>query len=88
LGESQKGAAMQAPHILELAKTYASHTGRRLSTLGAYSVNDGKFFERLRNGGGCTLKTAARVLAWFAANWPADLEWPRHIPRPNAKEAA
>lgn len=78
---------MQARHILDLAEAYAAHTGRKLSTLGAYTVNDGKFFERLNEGGGCTLKTAARVLAWFDATWPADLEWPRHIPRPK-KEAA
>ncbi len=79
---------MQAVEILKLAEAYASHTGRKVSTLGAYTVNDGKFFERLSKGGGCTLRTAARVVQWFADHWPADLEWPRHIPRPKTREAA
>ncbi|MDT8856484.1 hypothetical protein RNZ50_15930 [Paracoccaceae bacterium Fryx2] len=46
------------------------------------------FMAHLKIGGGCTLKTAARVMAWFSDNWPSDLEWPRHIPRPNATKGA
>lgn len=81
---------MQARQIMDLAETYSAHTGRKLSTLGAYTVNDGKFFDRLEGGGSCTLKTAARVVRWFSETWPDDLEWPRHIPRPpkSKKEAA
>ena len=26
-------------------------------------------------------------IAFFDANWPADLEWPRHIPRPSRRKA-
>ncbi len=76
--------------ILQVANAYATHTGRKLSTVGVYIVNDGKFLERLATGKSCTLRTADRVMAWFSDNWPADLEWPRDIPRPQKpkKEAA
>ena len=78
---------MQTADIKDLAEAYAAHSGLKLSTLGAYAVNDGKFFHRLEEGRGCTLRTYHKVLGWFDANWPADLEWPRHIPRPSRRKA-
>ncbi|SUZ33909.1 hypothetical protein ROE7235_03690 [Roseibaca ekhonensis] len=75
---------MQATQLLKLAETLAAHTDKKVTTLGVYSVNDGKFFERIKRGGGCTLKTASRVTEWFAENWPDDLTWPSDIPRPEA----
>ncbi|MDT8856467.1 hypothetical protein RNZ50_15845 [Paracoccaceae bacterium Fryx2] len=79
---------MTTQNILSVAQAYAHHSGLKLSTVGAYAVNDGKFFVRLLGGGGCTLKTAARVMAWFSDNWPSDLEWPRDIPRPKPRKEA
>ena len=81
---------MQIEHLTTLADAYGAHCGLKLSTIGAYSVNDGKFFERLKAGKGCTIRTGARVLQWFSDAFPPDLEWPRHIPRPpkTKKEAA
>lgn len=80
---------MNTTDMIEQAKTYSEHTGRALSTIGSYAVRDGKFFDRLQSGGGCTLKTAGRLLSWFSDNWPSDLEWPRSIPRPQkSKDAA
>lgn len=79
---------MQATHLLKLAETLAAHTDKKVTTLGVYSVNDGKFFERLKKGGGCTLKTAHRVLDWFDQNWAEDLEWPEQIERPSRKGRA
>ena len=73
---------MQTGQIIELAEAYAAHRGLKLSTLGVYIVNDGKFFERLRRGSSCTLKTAERAVSWFHENWADDLAWPQHIPRP------
>ena len=77
-------------HLLDLAGLYGEHL-----TLSHWRVSylvrgDGQFFRRLESGKSCTLKTAAAVLTWFSDNWPADLEWPRQIPRPpkSKKEAA
>lgn len=82
---------MRTQDLITIASTYSAHVGLKLSTIGAYSVNDGKFFDRLGAGGSCTLRTARRVFDYLSDNWPADLEWPRDIPRPKPsknKEAA
>lgn len=81
---------MQATDLLTLANALIRHRNWSLSTVAIYAANDGKFFKRIEEGGGCTLRTAQRVLNWFAANWPDDLDWPPHIPRPTTskKEAA
>lgn len=79
---------MQTDHILTLAKRYAAHKGMKISSLGAYAVNDGKFFARLENGGSCTLRTAEKVMVYFRDVWPADLEWPNEVARPAAKRRA
>ncbi len=71
--------------ITSLAESYATHRGLKLSTLGIYVANDGKFFARLAEGFDCRTKTAAKVGRWFSENWPADLEWPQDIPRPAVK---
>ncbi len=68
--------------ITSLAESYATHRGLKLSTLGNYVANDGKFFARLAEGFDCRTKTAAKVGRWFSDNWPADLEWPKAIARP------
>jgi hypothetical protein len=68
--------------LLKLAEALAAHTDKKITTLGVYSVNDGKFFDRIRNGGSCTLKTPSRVTEWFHENWSGDLAWPSDIPRP------
>jgi hypothetical protein len=75
---------MGSDTIKRIAEIYAGHQGLKLSTLGAYVVNDGKFFTRIANGGDCRSRTVIRVLQWFADHWPSDLEWPRDIPRPAA----
>ncbi len=48
----------------------------------------GRLRSRRQNGAGRV--TAYVTVNYFAAIWPADLEWPRDIPRPtpNKKEAA
>lgn len=75
---------MDTKTLVTLAEAYATHTGRRLSTVSTYAATDGKFFGRLKEGAGCTLRKAATVVAWFDRNWPADLTWPAGIARPSA----
>ena len=69
--------------ILQLAREYGAHFGLKLSTIGTYAVNDGKFFGRLEQRGSCTVRTSRIVLSWFSEIWPdADLVWPAGIARP------
>lgn len=79
---------METQGLLQLAKLLSEHRKLKLSTLGVYSVNDGTFFARIGAGSTCTLRTAAKVCGWFDANWPADLEWPKAIPRPSTEKRA
>ena len=68
-----------------LAETMATHQGVTHYAISMRALGKGDFFKKLIAGGDCRTATAARVLSWFDANWPADLEWPRDIPRPTAK---
>ncbi|WP_411836737.1 hypothetical protein [Paracoccus sp. ME4] len=83
---------MSIEAVLKLADLYVEHSGLKQSTVSTYAAGDGKFFGSLESGmAGCTFRRADKVTAWFSENWPADLEWPRDIPRPTkpkSKEAA
>ena len=80
---------METLTLIRLAETFCAHDGRKLSTISTYASGDGKKLKHLKSGGGCTLKTAARIVTWFDANWPEDLAWPEGIARPvKTKRAA
>ena len=81
---------MNIEQIVTLGEAYSAHTGLKLSSVSTYAANDGKWLSGLKSGeAGCTVRKAALVGRWFADNWPADLAWPRDIPRPpKSKEAA
>lgn len=73
-------------NILLLADIYGTHAGLSHWRVAFLLRGDGTFLKKLRDGATCTLKTAESVLAWFSANWPADLEWPAGIARPLAQK--
>jgi hypothetical protein len=79
---------MISTHLIQLAQIMASHTGRSEATLSNKAAGNATLFERLRDGKGCNILTAEKVLEWFAANWPEDLEWPHDMPRPPKKKDA
>ncbi len=81
---------MSTYHLTRLAEAYALHRGLKISTVSTYAATDGKWIDGLKSGASCTLRKAAAVTQWFSDHWPADLEWPRDIPRPPKakKEAA
>lgn len=81
---------MNTSELVDLAEAYGTHRGLKLSTVSTYAAADGKYFKNLKDGAGCTLRKAAALIQWFSDHWPADLEWPRSIPRPpkTKKEAA
>lgn len=76
--------------LLSLCDALSAHQNVSHWRIAFLARGDGQFFDRLRKGRSCTLKTASGVLQWFASNWPSDLDWPSDIPRPApvAKAAA
>lgn len=79
---------MDTAQIIKVAEAFAEHTNLKLSTIGNYSVNDGKIFDRWKKGGSCTLVTATTMLRWFSERWPEDLTWPKDIKRPEKRKDA
>jgi len=68
--------------LIELCDRYAEHSGITHWRVSFLVRGDGQFFNRLKEGRGCTMKTAISVQQWFSDNWPLDLEWPEGIERP------
>lgn len=82
-------SGMEPKHLATIAETYAKHIGRGLYTVANRAGVHSRTFTQLRDGRGCHVDTYRRAMDWFAGNWPADLEWPRDIPRPpKAKKGA
>jgi hypothetical protein len=78
-----------AKHLVELSDAYGDHVGISHWRVAFLVRGNGQFFKHLKDGRGCTLKTAAAVLQWFSDNWPEDLAWPKDIARPaKTKRAA
>lgn len=71
--------------LVTLSDAYAGHLGLSHWRVSYLARGDGQFFQRLRSGAGCTVRTQQKVLTWFADNWPADLDWPSDIPRPDPR---
>ena len=76
----------QRTALITLATTLAAHDGVTHFAISMRALGKGDFFKNLMAGGDCRTTTAARVVGWFDANWPADLEWPRDIARPQPRK--
>jgi len=63
---------MQAESLLRDITEYCRRTGVAESTFGRLVVNDGKFVNRLRDGGRITTTTYERVRSFIAGNGDAD----------------
>lgn len=86
----QPPAMDQRTALIELAELLAAHQDVTHFAISMRALGKGDFFKNLKEGRDCRTATAERLVAWFSTNWPADLEWSRHIPRPpkQKKEAA
>jgi len=84
-GGRQAGAVSKVA-LITLAETLATHQGVTHFAISMRALGKGDFFKKLMAGGDCRTATAARVVTWFDANWPSDLEWPADIPRPKQKK--
>jgi hypothetical protein len=88
LRQASLDAGLETRHRLEPADAQAAHPGIWHGRVSVLVGCGGGFFNGLTNKGASgTLKTAARVLAWFAAIWPAGARWPADIRRPTATKA-
>lgn len=80
---------MQYLHLLTLASDLAAHVGRSETTIAKWCGVHARFFQRLRDGKGCNVRTAERAAWELHSRWPKDLAWPREVPVPHKpKEAA
>lgn len=71
-----------AHHLDLLLAAYREQIDRQPSTLGRLAADDGKFFERIRDGATFTVKKYDAVVSWFSVNWPDGAVWPADVPRP------
>ncbi|MCW1934090.1 hypothetical protein [Pararhodobacter zhoushanensis] len=76
----------QRTALITLATTMAVHHGVTHYAISMRALAKGDFFSKLIAGGDCRTATAGRLMAWFDENWPADLEWPCDIPRPQPRK--
>jgi hypothetical protein len=51
--------------LLSEIEGFSLRAGIKPSTLGRKAINDGKLYERLKNGGSVTLETAERIRKWM-----------------------
>jgi hypothetical protein len=75
-------------NLQNTARAYAAASGLAMTTIGMRSARDARFFDRLADGKGFTVKTYDLVMNWFSRNWPDATPWPEGIPRPDADAAA
>ena len=56
--------------LLSLCEEYCALTGISKSTLAHKCAGDGDYFDRLGDGGGCTVDKYLQVKEWFKSNMP------------------
>lgn len=70
-------------HLATLTQGFeTSVSGANARNIGRRAVNDSRIFERLAEGHGFNIRTYDRLVEWFSANWPSDVDWPDGIERP------
>ena len=76
--------------LVSLGDTMARHLGVTHWAVSRRLTGKGDFFGRLKDGKDIQTGTFDRMLAALSEAWPADLEWPADIPRPEpqAKDPA
>lgn len=76
-------AARLSLNLKRLFDAYCTYQGLKPSTVGMDAMRDPRLYEKVKSGSGAfTVQTYDKVVAWFAADWPGHLEWPKGINRP------
>lgn len=74
--------------ITRVAAAYCEACKLSPARVSTVVFNDGKALTRLAAGGDLTTRSFERAMAWFSANWPADLAWPDGVERPSPAAAS
>jgi hypothetical protein len=74
---------MSISSLLTLCDTFGTHTGRRRATVSTILFNDGDKLEGLAGGRDIGVNRLDRAIRDLSRMWPADLEWPENILRPD-----
>ena len=69
--------------IVSLGETLANHQGIKHWSVSSQVSSKSDLLDRLHKGGDMSTRVYERTLQRFAEIWPADLEWPADIPRPD-----
>lgn len=64
------GMNHRTKELIDLAKAHRRATGIEMATIATKVMNDGKFFDRIENGGGFTMRTYDKVKDWFRIHTP------------------
>ncbi|MDE0623526.1 MAG: hypothetical protein OXH83_17825 [Bryobacterales bacterium] len=73
--------------LLAVCDRFREWSGLSESRIGQLCAGNPAFLARLRGGASCTIRLYTRALQWFSAHWPAHLEWPPDVPRPEPAPA-
>ncbi|MGV6840015.1 MAG: hypothetical protein ACWA40_07445 [Planktomarina sp.] len=76
------GQGGPAEHLIRLCDLYAEYNDITHWRVSMLVRGDGGFFDRLKKGASCTVRTERKVVQWFSDHWPWDLEWPENVVRP------
>lgn len=83
------GMTDTSPHIvtdverlLDVFDAYVAHTGLSEARVSTLVFSAGHRILSLREGREIGSRRIWAAISWFSANWPADLDWPSDIPRP------
>jgi len=75
-------------HLLRLAADLSAHDGVTHWAISMRLFGKGDFFHRLEKGTNPRSDVYERALGLMSQCWPADLEWPRGVPRPSDQRRA
>lgn len=73
--------------ILIVADRYRLARDLSRSRVSTLIFNDGKKLDLIAKGAGLTTDKFEDTMQWFSNNWPADVNWPLGIARPEANKA-
>lgn len=76
---------LTVPDITLLIKTLAQAKGWEDSYAARRVTGSGDTLTRWEGGVRLTLDRAAKIMLNISEHWPADLDWPADIPRPNPR---
>lgn len=74
--------------LLTIADLYAEASGIGRKRVSTVVLNGGGKLDAIAKGRDLTTGSFERAMTWFSRNWPADLDWPAHIDRPEVPQDA